>query len=119
MRWLCDENVPRHLVDVLRRDNHDVAWVGEFSPGIPDQDVLALAAGQRRICLTFDKDFGELAANHVLPADSGVVLVRIPVRPGPATAKAIVAMLNSRSDWQGHFSVLEPGRIRMRQLSRR
>ena len=77
MRWLCDENVPRLLVDALRQKGHDVVWIGELSPGIGDPDVLALALRERRICLTFDKDFGELAAIRTLPSGSGVVLLRM------------------------------------------
>lgn len=29
---------------------------------------------------------------------------------------AIVEVIESRSDWAGHFTVVEPGRIRMRTL---
>lgn len=116
MGWLCDENVPRLLVDALRRTGQDVIWIGELSPGISDPDVLAVALRERRICLTFDKDFGELAANRVLPPGSGVVLLRMPVRPTMESVESVIALLKSRSDWGGHFSVLEPGRIRMRRL---
>ena len=116
MRWLCDENVPRLLVDALRQKGHDVVWIGELSPGIGDPDVLALALRERRICLTFDKDFGELAAIRTLPSGSGVVLLRMKVGPTAESIASIVALLGSRSDWAGHFSLVEPGRIRMRRL---
>lgn len=116
MRWLCDENVPRLLVDALRQNDHDVVWIRELSPGVGDPDVLAVALRERRICLTFDKDFGELAANRILPSGSGVILVRMTVRPTTESVASVVALLNSRSDWAGHFSVLEPGRVRMRRL---
>jgi predicted nuclease of predicted toxin-antitoxin system len=117
MRWLCDENIPRILVGALRHHGHDVVWIREESPGMPDADVLALAVGQGRVCLTFDKDFGQLAANTPIPRDSGVVLLRLPPPNSRNLAQAIVAIVDSRKDWPGHFSVVEPGRIRMRPLT--
>ena len=118
MRWLCNENIPRHLVEELRRRGHDAVWIRETSPGISDVEVLAVAVRERRICLTFDKDFGELAAAAVLPADCGVLLLRVQPRPSLESAVEIAAAIDVRADWAGHFSVLEPGRVRMRRLRR-
>jgi predicted nuclease of predicted toxin-antitoxin system len=117
MRWLCDENVPRNLVDALRQHGHDVVWIREQAPGMPDGDVLAGAVGEQRVCLTFDKDFGQLAASTPIPPDSGVVLLRLPPPNSHELAQSIAAILGSREDWPGHFSVVEPGRIRMRPLT--
>lgn len=69
MRWLFNENIPRILVEELSRRGHDVAWIREASPGIADADVSAVAVRERRVCLTFDEDFGELAANTTPSAD--------------------------------------------------
>jgi predicted nuclease of predicted toxin-antitoxin system len=78
--------------------------------------VLAKAQGEARILLTFDKDFGELARAASLGSDCGIVLVRITAQPGPAAAASLADVVLSRTDWVGHFSVIEPGRIRMRAL---
>ncbi|TAJ39454.1 MAG: hypothetical protein EPO55_12375 [Reyranella sp.] len=118
MRWLCDENIPRNLVQGLRRRGHDVVWIRETLPGITDAEVLGLAVRERRICLTFDKDFGELAAAAVLPPDCGVLLLRVQPRPSLESSTEIAAAIDARADWAGHFSVLEPGRVRMRPLGR-
>jgi predicted nuclease of predicted toxin-antitoxin system len=117
MRWLCDENVPRNLVNALRQHGHDVAWIREDSPGMPDSEVLALAIRESRVCLTFDKDFGQLAANTSFSSDSGIVLLRLPAPNSKDRVQSIVAITGSRADWGGHFSVVEPGRIRMRPLT--
>ncbi|MFN4017533.1 MAG: DUF5615 family PIN-like protein [Reyranella sp.] len=116
MRWLCNENIPRTLVEALRKRDHDVVWIREISPGISDVDVLVQAVRERRICLTFDKDFGELAAATPLPAGCGVVLLRIRPPASSVAAAEIASVLAGRKDWAGHFSVLDPGRIRMRPL---
>jgi predicted nuclease of predicted toxin-antitoxin system len=119
MRWLCDENIPRILVEELRQRGHDAAWIMERAPGVSDADVLALAVHEHRLCLTFDKDFGELAANASVPADCGVVLLRMPLQPAAGAAAQLAVVLESRSDWAGNFSVIEPGRIRMRPVHER
>jgi predicted nuclease of predicted toxin-antitoxin system len=78
--------------------------------------VLAAAARESRILLTFDKDFGELAARLALPPASGVVLFRVPAPSSDAAGLRLAARIVARDDWNGHFSVVEPGRVRMRRL---
>jgi hypothetical protein len=78
MRFLADENFPRPALLALRKAGWDVLAIAEECPGVPDEDVAALCEDQRRILLTFDKDFGELVFHRGLPAGSGVVLFRIP-----------------------------------------
>jgi predicted nuclease of predicted toxin-antitoxin system len=69
-----------------------------------------------RILVTFDQDFGELAWRTGLPAACGIVLFRIPLPFSKDIGAVIAARLSERSDWHGHFSVIQPGRIRMRAL---
>ena len=96
---------------------HDVAWVHQDTPGISDEEVLARAVREARILLTFDKDFGELAWAAGLPAGCGIVLFRVQM-PDAANVGAMLAdRLAERDDWEGHFSVIEAGRVRMRPLS--
>jgi hypothetical protein len=40
---LADEGVDRAVVERLRLDGHDVAYVVELSPSISDEDVLRQA----------------------------------------------------------------------------
>jgi len=67
--------------------------------------------------LTFDKDFGELAFRRGLPAQSGIILIRLSSLPPEELTKAIVDILDSRDDWSGHFTVIDSHRIRMISLS--
>ena len=113
-----DENVPRFAVEAIRLNGQDVAWVREDAPGSSDHEVLARAAREHRILLTFDKDFGALARSARLPPESGVVLLRLPMPPASQAGQSLAEVIASRSDWAGHFSVVEPGRIRMRPISR-
>jgi predicted nuclease of predicted toxin-antitoxin system len=117
MRFLANENFPGDAVIQLQKAGHDVVWVRTAAPGSKDEDVLAQAAREQRILLTFDKDFGELAWDAALPPSSGVVLFRLPMTSAANAGAMLAARLEERADWAGHFTVLEPGRIRMRPLS--
>ncbi len=116
MRLLANENFPRVAVDALRSAGHDVGWVRSDAPGATDDDVLAKALAERRILLTFDKDFGELVFARGTAASCGIVLFRVLMGTPEETARFVTATINARSDWEGHFSVVEADRIRMRAL---
>jgi predicted nuclease of predicted toxin-antitoxin system len=73
MRLLADENFPMDAVNALSLAGHDILWIRTFAPGSPDQEVLRIAQAERRILLTFDKDFGELAFRIGLPSSSGII----------------------------------------------
>jgi hypothetical protein len=116
MRFLANENFPGLAVKALETSGHDVVWVRTAAPGMADPDILAWAARDARILLTFDKDFGELARGAALPSSCGVILFRIPM-PKPSGAGRLAAVIAARSDWAGQFSVVERGRVRMRPLA--
>lgn len=116
MRFLANENFPGAAVTALDAAGHDVVWIRMTAPGTTDSEVLAWAAREERILLTFDKDFGELAGRSALPRTCGVVLLRMPM-PRPAdVGQRLADLITARDDWAGHFSVIEPGRVRMRLL---
>jgi predicted nuclease of predicted toxin-antitoxin system len=117
VRLLANENFPGAAVQILRNAGHDVAWVRTAAPGSSDRDVLERAVAEKRILVTFDKDFGELASQSLLPDECGVVLFRIRLRNAARAAIVIADILRSRNDWAGKFSVVEPARIRMRPFS--
>jgi hypothetical protein len=115
--FLADENMPGAVIGAIRQAGHDVEWVRLKAPGITDTAVLAWAVREDRILLTFDKDFGDLAKASGESGAWGVILFRLPM-PGVRDAGRLIAgLIDSRDDWGGHFSVVEPGRIRMRALA--
>ena len=116
MRLLANENFPGLAIIALRSHGHDVVWIREDSPGIDDRAVLSRATTEGRILITFDKDFGELVFRLGLNAPSGVILFRIPPDSPSFVAQTAVTVLESRSDWAGHFSVGDENRVRMTAL---
>ncbi len=116
MKFLADENFPRPTVHALRENHFEIAWVTEDHPGSRDQDVLARCAQNQSTLLTLDKDFGELVFRRGLPAECGVILFRVDAESPAQFTEIALAALRSRDDWNGFFSVVGGGRIRMRQL---
>ncbi len=116
VRLIANENVSGEAVAALREAGHDVVWIRTDAPGSRDSEILDRAQTEGRIIVTFDKDFGELAFAYRLPASSGVILFRIPAPATRHAAQVMVDTLASRSDWGGHFAVVELHRIRMRPL---
>lgn len=78
--------------------------------------MLARAFAESRLLLTFDKDFGELVYRRGAKASHGIILFRIPQPSSAAVAERVTAVLASREDWSGHFSVADDFAIRMRRL---
>jgi len=69
------------------------------------------------VILTFDKDFGELARQTKPTAGFGVLLFRLPLPKATEAGEGLARIVHSRGDWEGHFSVIEPARLRMRSLA--
>jgi predicted nuclease of predicted toxin-antitoxin system len=116
MRILANENITRAVIEGLRAKGHDVLSVKESLRGEQDDAILARAQIEKRIAVTHDKDFGELAFRIGLPADCGVILLRLAGTDPDADNQRALEAIESRTDWEGHFSVISADRIRMRPL---
>ena len=118
MRLLANENFPRVAVEALRQANHDVCWIRTDAPGSSDPEVLGQAQAEKRIVVTFDRDFGELAFRQVLPAECGIILFRIKASSPERVAGVAVKILASDIDFVGHFTIVEDSRVRSTPLPR-
>ena len=89
----------------------------ELTPGALDAEVLTRAAMDARILLTFDKDYGELAhRSETAVRPAGILLIRSPMPRTKGACHELARVITARDDWAGYFSVIEPGRLRRRQL---
>jgi len=116
MHILANENFPKAAVEALWARGHDVVWVRTDSPGSADREVVARARAEGRVLITFDKDFGELAFRSGLSSPAGIILFRITASSPVEIAPLAVSVLESRTDWAGHFSVVEGDYLRMTPL---
>ena len=96
MRFLANENFPGDAVRAIEANGHDIVWIRTAASGSADQEILAWAARESRVLLTFDKDFGELAWHVGLPATSGIVLFRLPMPPADGVGAILAARIDER-----------------------
>ena len=116
VRFLADENLPAETIAELRAHGFEVVSVSEEAAGSPDEIILGWAQRANLVLLTLDKDFGELAFASGLLASSGVVLFRFRLQSPGRVAARVVSILESRTDWPGHFSVADEDNLRMTRL---
>ena len=63
MDFLANENFPVNSIRLLRKVGHNVASIIEDTPGVKDYTILKRAYEEKRLILTFDRDYGELIIN--------------------------------------------------------
>ncbi|WP_310488631.1 DUF5615 family PIN-like protein [Chamaesiphon sp. VAR_69_metabat_338] len=116
MKFLADENMDVAIVERLRQDGHQVWYVAEMEPGIPDDEVLALANREGAILITADKDFGELVFRLRYLA-TGIILIRLAGLSISAKCDIIsITIQEHESELFSAFAVLAPTSIRIRKL---
>lgn len=117
MRFVADENVPAASIRRLREGGFDVAAVAEEAPGAPDTEVLERAVAERRVLITFDRDFGELIFRHRLPSPPGVIYLRIIPETPDETAELLLRLVaSSEVSFGGRFTVVTRTHARQRLL---
>ena len=115
MNLLADEGVDRQIVERLRHDGHIVLYIAEMEPSIPDDVVLERANEITALLVTADKDFGELVFREGRLSSGGVVLIRLAGLSAERKAEIVSsAFLEHEADFAHAFSVISPGRIRIR-----
>jgi predicted nuclease of predicted toxin-antitoxin system len=115
MNLLADESVERQIVERLRQDGHEVLYVAEMEPSIPDDIVLERANDKSALLVTGDKDFGELIYRDKRLTANGVILLRLAGLSAERKAEIVSETFEKRGgEFPDHFSVISPGRIRIR-----
>jgi predicted nuclease of predicted toxin-antitoxin system len=114
MKFLLDQSADFRLIPYLRRLEHAVHAISrQYPPGLPDEDVLAIAREERRILLVADRDFGELIF-HQGVAHAGVIFFRLPGASLQAKIERLTRVLTDYAAelerWE--FLVVIPGQIR-------
>jgi predicted nuclease of predicted toxin-antitoxin system len=111
-KFLADENIPRIAIEKARRAGVDIAWVKEIMPSASDEAILVYSVKQRRVLITFDRDFGELVFAKSKIGSCGIILLRIRAQSPSYVATFFVAILTQKMEWIGMFSVVTEDKIR-------
>ena len=77
IRLLADENFPSKSVEFLRASGYDVIWILNSHQRISDSDLIHLANTEKRLILTFDRDFGQLIYKEGLITIHGALYFRL------------------------------------------
>jgi predicted nuclease of predicted toxin-antitoxin system len=116
MRFLADMGVDVRIVDWLRRHGHDATHVrDEGLHRSPNGEIFEKAAAEDRVVLTFDLDFGEIAA-LTKGRKASVVLFRLHNTRTPHVMDRLAAVLGDCAEvlQRGAVVVVEESRHRVR-----
>jgi len=116
MNILADESVDRQIVERLRQDAHNVLYIAEVEPSISDNIVFDRANEKSALLVTGDKDFGEIVFRDNRLSSGGVVLLRLVGLSAEKKANIVAEAFQTRgTEFSNHFSVIAPGKIRIRE----
>ena len=92
MKFLSDENIPRSIVVFLRKKGHNVKDIQEDGlRSLADENIIELAQKEKRVIITYDKDFIISPEN---PSAPSIILLRFPkIHP-----KDVIPYLNACID---------------------
>jgi predicted nuclease of predicted toxin-antitoxin system len=118
VRFLADMGVDVRVVDWLRRQGHDAVHLRERGMHrAPDREIFDAALAEDRVVLTFDLDFGDLAA--LGPDDRAhVVIFRLANARASNVIGRLAAVLADSADVfnRGVIVTVEDRRHRIRYL---
>lgn len=115
LSFLADESCDFSVIRALRQVGYSVKAIAEISPSLPDEEVLELAMAENRLLITEDKDFGEWVFAH-RHAMTGVLLIRYPANMRSSMVSSVIDLIGGHAaELDGSFTVLEPGRARIRK----
>ena len=113
--FLANENFPRPSIVLLRNAGYVVQSIQEDSPGISDEQVVALAAAKKHAILTFDKDYGEIIFRYQWLNPPAVIFFREKGADPLFAGQALIALLQADElNFVNTFTVIEKNSIRQR-----
>ncbi len=114
--FLVDENVEFSVVRYLREKGYDVLSIAEMYPSLDDASILMMAAKEKRMVITSDKDFGNLVFREKLPS-SGVILFRMKDQSSPKKVEIVKILLeNYLNQLASNFVTISDAKIRIRKI---
>lgn len=115
-KLLADENIPSQAISALRDAGCDVLSIRETTPGIPDVDVLRIAATEVRVLVTFDRDYGALVFGQGQEPPPTIVYFRhCPASPREVS-EAVLALLDDAEANIGAMVIVARHGIRRRRF---
>jgi predicted nuclease of predicted toxin-antitoxin system len=116
MNILLDTCIWKGAQHVLENAGHNVLWIGTMEKDPGDIFIIEQAFREKRILITLDKDFGELAILRGFPHYGIIRLANCAAQKQGHLSEAILKRY-AEELLQGAIITAEPGRIRVRSPS--
>ena len=117
-KFLVDVGVGKKVAEYLLGKSYDTKAVRSLDHRMPDHKIIRLAALEKRIIITMDKDFGELVYHSGMD-HCGILLLRLEDATGSEKQQVIAQILAKYADnMKNHFCVYQNKKFRFRKLSR-
>ena len=118
LKFLVDVGVGKKVEEYLLEEKYDTKAVRSLDQRMPDQEIIRLAAIEKRIIITMDKDFGELVYHSGMD-HHGILLLRLEDATGSEKQQVVAKILEKYADnMKNHFCVYQNTKFRFRKLSR-
>ena len=118
LKFLVDVGVGRKVEEYLLEKKYDTKAVRSLDQSMPDQEIIRLAALEKRIVITMDKDFGELVYHSGLD-HCGILLLRLEDATGSEKQLVIAKIVAKYADnMKNNFCVYQNKKFRFRKLNR-
>ena len=116
IKFLVDVGVGKSVENYLQKKGYDVKTVRDIDPTMQDEKIIQLAALEKRMVVTMDKDFGELVY-HSFMDHFGVLLLRLEDATGSQKRKVMEFIIdNYSSRIQNCFCVFKNDKFRIRVI---
>jgi predicted nuclease of predicted toxin-antitoxin system len=118
MRFLCDMGVSLKVTQWLREQGHEATHLREEGlQTLPNGEIFAKALSEGRVLLTFDLDFGEIAA-FSRDVSIGVIVFRLRNARASQVTNRLSTLFEESTDAirKGAIIIVEDARHRIRYL---
>lgn len=116
LKFLVDVGVGRKVEEYLLEKRYDTKAVRALDQKMPDEVIIRLAALEKRIVITMDKDFGELVYHSGMD-HCGILLLRLEDATGSEKQQVIAKILEKYADnIKNNFCVYKNKKFRFRKL---
>jgi len=117
LKILADECIHNDLIEALKEEGFDVSNVREIEQGADDEKVFEFAVKEKRILLTFDREFGNIFRFDIKNS-FGVVIILIGQLKKEEVIKNTTTFFKSEGvrNLKGKLAIIGKKKVRIRSF---